>query len=312
MRFHSCRRPSLSIPEGHQQPSATFDRRTRIAALVVLAAVVVSACGAATEAVVAQAGDLRHIHDFALDEDGTLLAASHTGLYRIEDLDRAVLVGTEQHDLMAMTQNDTGELTASGHPDLRLEEYRVEGKEPHLGIIESLNMGRTWAKRGMLGDADFHAFAPAVDGMYAAESTSARIWYGDLDGQWKPRGEADLNDLAVDPANPGRVIGTDLDGGLWLSNNGAETWDQQNANIAPIEVEWPIDTTLFAVDRSGRFWRADDPAGPWTQTASGPEAEPETFWIDRAGTWWLSTHGGDIWGSDDTGANWTQIYRSES
>ncbi len=276
-------------------------------------AIVSSACGNGAGETVAGAGDLRHIHDFALDNDGTLLVASHTGLYRIEDLDRAVLVGNEQHDLMAMTQADSGDLTASGHPDLRLlQEYRVEGKDPHLGIIVSVDMGRTWEQRSLLGDADFHAFAATPEGLYAAESTGGKVWYQSGDGPWEPRGQAPINDLAADPANPERVIGTDLDGGLWISNDAATTWEQVDVGIAPIEIEWQSADEIYGIDRSGIVWTTAEPAGPWEQIASGPEAEPETFWVDDNDSWWLSTHGGDIWRSDDTGNGWTQIYRSPS
>ncbi len=302
--------PSTPQRPGLAPPTPNRTRNRLIVAVVAIVALTASACSTDSDEVVAEPGDLRHIHDFALDTDGTLLAASHTGLYRIEGLDRAVLVGTEQHDLMAMTQTNDGDLMASGHPDLRLPEYRVDGEEPHLGIIESGDMGHTWDQEGMLGDADFHAFAATPDDFYAAEATGGTIWYGNADGEWEPRGEAEINDLAVDPTNPDRLIGADLEGRLWITNDGARTWARLDADIAPIEIEWPAASTLHGIDESGRIWSTDDPGSAWNEAGAGPDAEPETLWIDDAGTWWLGTHGGDIWRSDNTGTSWTQIYQS--
>jgi hypothetical protein len=82
----------------------------------------VASCANDSDEVVAEPGALGHIHDLVLTDDDTLLVASHGGLYRIDEFDRAVLVGTEQHDLMSMSADADG-LLASGHPDLRLEKY---------------------------------------------------------------------------------------------------------------------------------------------------------------------------------------------
>ncbi|MEL7157238.1 MAG: hypothetical protein AAFN30_11625, partial [Actinomycetota bacterium] len=154
------------------------------------------------------------------------------------------------------------------------------------------------------------AFAATPDGFYAAESTGGTIWYGSAAGEWEALGEAEINDLAVDPINPDRVIGADVEGRLWITDDGARTWARIDTDIGPIEIEWPVASALHGIDGAGRIWSTDDPAGTWETAGNGPDAEPETFWIDDAGMWWLGTHGGDIWRSDNTGTSWTQIYQS--
>lgn len=98
----------------------------RQVSVAILLGFLTAACANTESDIVAGAGDLGHIHDLVVDDTGTLLAATHAGLYRIEGADRAVLVGSGRHDFMSMTTS-RGELLASGHPDLRQSDLLVEG-----------------------------------------------------------------------------------------------------------------------------------------------------------------------------------------
>ena len=40
------------------------------------------------------------------------------------------------------------------------------------------------------------------------------------------------------------VLGADLEGRLWITDDGARTWARIDADIAPIEIEWPAASTL--------------------------------------------------------------------
>lgn len=274
-----------------------------IAAIVATAA----ACGSGDTAVVAAAGDLGHIHDLVLDDDGTLLVASHTGLYRIEALDRAVLVG-EQHDFMAMAA-DADTLIASGHPNLLLERYRVEGRPPFLGLIRSSDGGKAWQIVDLLGDADFHALVPTDAGLFGAETTG-RIWFLDAaSGDWSQLGEVEARDLAVNPADPNHQLAPDYDGTVWASIDGATSWTVLDAAPPVIEIEWISERRIVGVTEAGSIWVADEPGGPWTETASAASGgEVETFYVDRDGDWWVSVHGGSISHSSDGGGTWAQAY----
>lgn len=282
---------------------------TRFGTLGLLAAagiLLLAACGdGSQEEFVAGAGDLGHIHDLALNDDGMLLVASHSGLYRIEDESRAVRIGVV-HDLMSMTILPDGDLLASGHPNLLLEEFRVENRPPFLGLARSTDGGRNWDELDLLGEADFHALVPTVEGLYAAE-TSGNIWFQDPEAAWSTLGAVDARDLAIDPSDSQRQLAPDYDGAVWLSADGAASWAPSVEAPPLIEVEWIEADLILGVTESGAVWSALNPTGPWIKIATGP-ADVETFYIDDAGSWWLSVHGGGISRSDDQGDSWITVY----
>lgn len=283
-----------------------------------LAAIVLSAAACGQSEQIAGPGDLGHIHDLAFDGSGQLLAATHTGLYRIEGLDRAVLVGADQHDLMSMSRSSNGDLLASGHPDLRVAEYRVEGRPPFLGLATSSDNGRTWSTPDLLGDADFHALVPHSDGLFAAE-TQGQIWVLAPGQSWKRLGEVEARDLAIDPSDSARQLAPDWEGGVWVSEDGGQTWEQLGDVPALVEIEWPEPGLRIGVDESGQFWENVDedstrPGQAWIKTSSGP-AGVETFELqlmpNETHTWWLTIEGGQIWKSTDAGSNWTVVYEPQ-
>ena len=284
----------------------TTPRRFALFALAV--AILASGCGSGDASTVARAGDLGHIHDLVLEADGDLLVASHTGLYRIEGIDRAVLVGDEQHDLMAMAAQADA-LIASGHPNLLMERYQVEGRPPFLGLVRSNDSGESWEIVDLLGDADFHALAPTPTGLFAAETTG-RIWFLDeTSGQWSQLGEVEARDLAVNPADPTQQLAPDYDAGVWASNDGAVTWTRLDTAPPLIEIEWESAQGIVGITVDGGVWVSDELEDAWTETAAFDSAdEVETFYIDPDGNWWVTVHGGAIFHSTDAGATWDEAY----
>ena len=278
--------------------------RTLVAAIAVL--LFAAACGGDTDEIVADAGALGHIHDLVVTGDGELLVASHTGLYRIDDVDRAVLVGTEQHDLMSMSADADG-LLASGHPDLRLEKYRVDDHPPHLGLARSSDMGITWnVEQDLLGTRDFHALVPTAIGIYAADAQGT-IMLRHPDGVWSELGELTARDLAADPNDTNVLVATDYEGQLFESNDGAQTWQQLGAAPKLIEIEWPENDRLVGAAEDGTLWTTSSLTEPWTSIDTGLE-EIETLHVDN-GQWWLTVHGGAIYSSEDSGQTWTDVYQ---
>lgn len=276
----------------------------RRAGLVLTLVATITACGSTSGEVVASAGDLGHIHDLVVDDD--ILAATHTGLWRIEDLDRAVLVGTERHDLMAMASLHDGALVASGHPDMRFEQYHREDHPPFLGLTRSEDGGRSWEVVDLLGEADFHALVPVGDQLFGAETTGY-IWRLNPDSTWERLGEVEARDLAVDPADKTRLVAPDYSGALWLSSDGGATWSALDDAPSVVEVEWPIADSILAADATGTIWSASSPEDEWTAVAVGP-SDVETFLIDPAANWWVTVHGGAIARSHDKGETWVDIY----
>lgn len=130
------------------------------------------ACGGDAEVVV-RPSDIGHVHDVVVDGDAVLVATHRGSAARRA---RWASGGRGQiHDLMSMTQLDGGGLIASGHPDLWLEEHRVEGAPPFLGLITSSEGGTTWEAIGLRGEADFHALDVAGEIILGGDSAGA-IW----------------------------------------------------------------------------------------------------------------------------------------
>ncbi len=281
-------------------------RKARLGFLVATLFLFIAACGGGDE-FVAGPGDLSHIHDLALDDDGTLLVASHLGLYRIEDLDTAKLIGTARHDLMSMTRLEGGDLIASGHPDLRGDEFRRDGLPPHFGLVASEDLGQTWTVTGGLGENDFHALVPTGDGIYAAEATTMSIWLLDPAGEWQQRGDLEASDLAVNPSDTQQQMATDFDDKLWVSNDAAASWRQLPDQPDLVEVEWLGDDVAYGIDPAGKIWSTSALDGEWGVITDGP-AEPETFFVATSTNWWVTTHGGRIFSTDNAGASWTDVY----
>lgn len=275
---------------------------------VVLSAVTLlflTACGGGGEQYVAGPGDLGHIHDLALRDDGVLLVASHSGLYQIEDEGRAVRIGVH-HDLMSMAVLPEGDLLASGHPNLMLDEFNVEDRPPFLGLARSTDGGENWDELELLGEADFHALVPTDAGLYAAE-TSGNIWFQDPESGWATLGAVDARDLGIDPFDSQRQIAPDYNGMVWFSDDGAMSWAPSTDAPELIELEWVEADLILGVTEAGSLWSAEKAAGPWTEIAAGP-ADVETFYVDDSDSWWLSVHGGGISRSDDRGDTWTAVY----
>lgn len=280
----------------------------RFIPLILVMVIVAAGCGSDVPVRVAQAGDLGHIHDLVLEPDGDLLVASHTGLYRIEGVDRAVLVGDEQHDLMAMAaQADT--LIASGHPNLLIERYRVEGSPPYLGLARSIDSGQSWQIVDLLGEADFHALVPTDSGLFAAE-TAGQIWFLDEASEdWSQLGAVEARDLAVNPDDPSQQLAPDHDGVVWASADTAVTWKRVDTAPSLVEIEWPTAGNIVGATEDGRIWRAARPEGPWTETAElDPGGGVETLYVDPNGDWWATVRGGAIFHSAEGGGSWEQVY----
>ena len=279
--------------------------KRHLLAAMLIGASTLAACSSASGEQVAGPGELGHIHDLVINDDGDLLVASHSGLYQIESIDRAVLVGSEQHDLMSMAAHDT-DILASGHPDLRLEKYRVDDHPPHLGLARSGDGGQTWTvETDLLGKHDFHALAPTNVGIYAAD-TAGLIMLKTPDGEWQNLGALAARDLAANPLDPNQLVATDEDGGAWFSEDGALTWAPIPDAPVVIEIEWIADDQIIAASADGTLWQTTAPIDAWSEIGTGP-SDVETVHIEDD-QWWVTVHGGAIHTSTDDGESWTPVY----
>lgn len=271
------------------------------AALALVPMVAVAACGG-------ESSDgqitISHIHDI-VERDGELLLGTHQGLLRLEG-DELQPVGDEVHDYMSVAVLSDGDLVASGHPDMRMEKYRVEGSPSVLGLIRSADGGQNWDIVDLLGQVDFHALAPSGQALYGGGS-SGTIW------EFRPGAstahalggiEQDLRDLAASPNDEGVLVTTSFDGRVAVTEDAAQTWEFPAGIPNLAEIEWTAGG-ITAVDLEGGVWAASDISGPYRQLGQAPD-EVDALLVDSEGELWLGTHDGSVWSSSD-GDDWNLV-----
>ncbi len=288
---------------GSLKRATASERALALAAVIGLA----TSCGESADATVSPS-DIGHVHDLVVEGEGNmLLVATHRGLLRLSD-GQYRAVGDEIHDLMAMVEMPDGDLVASGHPDLRLEQYRVEGAPSFLGLVRSADDGETWDVVDLLGEADFHALVATGDGIIGADS-SGTVWRFDSDGDGQPVGALpfDANDLAVSIDDSAELVATSWDGELALSDDAGQTWELLAGMPAIIEVEWTA-AGITGATAAGELFTAVTPSGPFERAGDAP-SDIQSLLVSDAGTW-VATHGGQIHRRELDGS-WAQLVRSD-
>jgi photosystem II stability/assembly factor-like uncharacterized protein len=121
-----------------------------------IAALAVAAAVFATPSATGQSmplAEVSHIHGIGFDaaEPGSLLLATHYGLFRASPDGTATAVSSDRNDYMGFTPDPANpdRLLASGHP----------AAGGNLGVIVSEDGGATWTQlaAGVDGPVDFHA-----------------------------------------------------------------------------------------------------------------------------------------------------------
>src|SRR5680860_1028304 len=166
------------------------------------------------------AADPGAVHVHGLDvADGTVFAATHTGLFTVAD-GQARRVGRHYHDLMGFTIVAPDEFLASGHPDLLTDDLQKPGRPPLLGLVHSNDGGRTWRPLSLLGKVDFHALEVAHGGVYGWDATGGRFMTSEDRVTWQARSTVALSDFVVDPADPAGILAVTDDGVLRSDDGG--------------------------------------------------------------------------------------------
>jgi hypothetical protein len=162
-----------------------------------------------------------HVHAMALGADGDILIGTHHGLLALDPdgSEPPERISRYRHDFMGLAGDVSGRLVASGHPDFD------SGLPVHLGLMESRDGGREWDEASIAGEADFHALALSGERVYGWDSTGGRFLVSSDGGSsWRERRVPEgLHSLAVDPADPDRVLGAS-DAMLYLSEDGGARW----------------------------------------------------------------------------------------
>jgi photosystem II stability/assembly factor-like uncharacterized protein len=256
-------------------------------------ALLLAACGGGDAAPSASAADLVHVHGLAESENG-LYVATHLGLFEVVG-DEITPVGDATHDLMGFTVAGPGDLVASGHPDLRVENLLVDGKPPLLGLVQSKD-GQTWAPMSLLGEVDFHSLEAAHDRIYGFDSTSSRFMVSDDRKTWETRSkDAPIIDFAVSPDDADTIVAT-TPNGMTRSTDGGRTWEEAVAGQF-VYVDWDS-KGLYAVTAQRQLSRSSDGGRTWTDGATLP-GDPEALLVAQEGIYVAVAEQGIVRSTDE-------------
>lgn len=209
--------------------------------------------------------EVSHIHGIGFDpsKPGSILLATHYGVFRANPEGVAETVSTDTNDYMGFSPDpsDSGRLLASGHP----------GQGGSMGVILSTDGGVTWQKiaDGVGGPVDFHAMS--------ISRADAKLIYGTYGGiqvsrdggtTWNVAGSGPdkVIDLAASPAAVDTVYAGTV-GGLMRSTDGGKTWALFGPGQPATLVEATADGSLYVFFAgTGLFQLPAD--GKWVALAS--------------------------------------------
>lgn len=256
--------------------------RLATAAVMVVVATALAACGAApsqpatnvdpktgqaaaasspagTLTVSAGGSDFGHIHNLALVGD-TLLIGSHEGLYE-QAVGTPPKLVSGKFDVMGLAV-ESDRWLASGHPGPGME------GPADLGLLESDDGGQTWSTVSLSGQADFHRLTASRAVVLAVNSGDGMLWRSTDTGRtWRTTGPGPF-DVALDPRDPGHVLGT-TQAGLIASRDGGRTWTAVPKAPLIALLAWSRQG-VWGVAPDGSVFRSKDSGESWTQTGRVP------------------------------------------
>jgi len=248
-----------------------------------------------------------HVHGLGVDPgDGTLFAATHSGLFRIPEEGPAVRVANREQDTMGFAITGPRQFIASGHPDRREDDVRP----PLLGLIESGDAGESWERLSLHGAADFHALQAAHGKVYGYDSTSGTFMVSADRRTWDRRARLVIGSFAVSPTDPEVLLAT-TQRGLTRSQDGGRTFDAEPSEPRAALLAWPAALSLYVVDVDGTVRHSGDGGRTWARRgAVGATPEAMTVSVRSGGEQvYIATVEGEILLSTDGGKTFATRYK---
>jgi hypothetical protein len=262
-----------------------------------------------------------HVHGLAYSADGKqLFVAIHDGL-AIYSAGRWLRPPAPRHDYMGFSATKN-RFYSSGHP------APGSGLKNPVGLIVSGDGGRTWEKRGLEGESDFHVLGASYEThavyVYNPNRNSRMdrpgIYYTLNDGFSWMRAQAQglagtIHAIAVHPSNP-RIVAAATEKALFLSNDSAERFErlaegQALAAFFDLEGEHLLYSMHDGVARLYRHslksrTRTEISLPPLTRDAVSHIAQNPAARAEYA----IATFERNVFLSKNMGKNWTQIARN--
>ena len=244
-----------------------------------------------------------HVHGLGINpSDGSLLIATHTGMWRVPEGDSdAYRVGKLFQDTMGFTVAGPDYFLGSGHPDVN--EARRKKLPSRLGLIESRDAGETWQPISLLGQADFHVLRFVGERVYGYDSSNDRLLVSrDRGSTWSELARpGPLIDLAANPANTKQLLAS-TEAGLFRSNSGGRNWTGLTARIGLLA--WPDTEAVYLVEANGTVFVSGSAGDAWVRRGN-TGGQPAALLGRPGGDLYVALHDGTIKRSTDAGRSWT-------
>lgn len=273
-------------------------RRALLASTVLGVAVVLGGCAGDPQADGPDVDDtsMGHIHGLGVNPaDDTLYAATHLGLFRVDDGQRT-RVADRWQDTMGFIVVGPDRFLASGHPDLR------EDLPTSLGLIESTDAGETWEPLALQGEADFHVLERAGDVLYAYDGTSGSLL--------STRDQATFTELYAGPLlsvaavdSKGPVLAADGNGRI-IEIDPSDGGTRMVGGPPTVLLDAAPDGTVVSLDPDGSVSVSTDRGASWREVGS-IGGQPSALTVARTG--WYAATSETILRSTDDGRTWTPI-----
>jgi hypothetical protein len=249
-----------------------------------------------------------HVHGLGVNPaDGSLLAATHFGMFRLAKDGTGQRVSDSFQDTMGFTVIGPNQFLGSGHPDI--PGLRA-GQPPLLGLITSDDAGATWTPLSLSGEADFHGLVNAHDTIYGWNANTGQFMTSTDRLTWKVRSTLDMSGFAVDPAKGSHIIAATA-AGVVESDDGGTSW-QASSGPPVVVLSWDSTSTLWAADDSGALWTRVELE--WQKVGTLP-GTPEAL-LAQSGALYVAVERSDgrtgIYASLDSGRTWQERYQDPS